>query len=272
MSARRFRGQKKDTPPPLIEKLAFSLVVAARKLRHYFQSHPVVVLTNHPLKQVLAEPNILGRMVKWAVELSEYGIESSTSQGSGAGVILEIPQGYRIQYALRFNFDASKNEAEYEALLAGMKLAQAAGARHVRAFSDSQLVVNQVKGNFEAKEQRMAQYLDLVRTFCQTFERFELECIPRSDNEEADQLAKLASSVTAIRDRNIILLNQEHSEIEEATKEVLVNSNMPCWKDAIEAYLTAGSLPSDKKEARAVITRAARFTMIAGELYKRGFS
>ncbi|KAL0421301.1 UNVERIFIED_CONTAM: hypothetical protein Slati_3153000 [Sesamum latifolium] len=153
-----------------------------------------------------------------------------------------------------------------------MKLAQAAGARHVRAFSDSQLVVNQVKGDFEAKEQRMAQYLDLIRTFCQTFERFELERIPRSDNEKADQLAKLASLLTAIRDRNIIFLTQEHSEIEEATKEVLVNSNMPCWKDVIEAYLTPGSLPSDKREARAVRIRAARFTMIAGELYKRGFS
>ncbi|KAL0433311.1 UNVERIFIED_CONTAM: hypothetical protein Slati_2665400 [Sesamum latifolium] len=62
MSVRLFRGQKNDTPP--IEKLAFSLVVAARKLRPYFQSHPVVVLRNHPLKRVLMEPNISDRMVK----------------------------------------------------------------------------------------------------------------------------------------------------------------------------------------------------------------
>ncbi|KAK4403111.1 hypothetical protein Sango_1051800 [Sesamum angolense] len=52
---------------PSIEKLAFALVVTARRLRPYFQSHPIVVLTNHPLKKVLAEPNISGRMVKWAV-------------------------------------------------------------------------------------------------------------------------------------------------------------------------------------------------------------
>ncbi|KAL0366948.1 UNVERIFIED_CONTAM: Retrovirus-related Pol polyprotein from transposon opus [Sesamum radiatum] len=177
---------------PHIEKLTFSLVVATRKLRHYFQSHPVVVLQTI-LKQVLAEPNISGRMVKWALELSEHGIEyrlrptikaqaladfmveltseekesdqswwklfvdgPSTSQGSGAGVILETPQGERIQYALRFNFNASNNEAEYEALLAGMKLAQAAGAKYLEACSNSQLVVNQVKGDFEAKEKRMA--------------------------------------------------------------------------------------------------------------------
>ncbi|KAL0458023.1 UNVERIFIED_CONTAM: Retrovirus-related Pol polyprotein from transposon opus [Sesamum latifolium] len=58
-----------------IEKLALSLVTAARKLRPYFQSHQVIILTNHPLKQVLASPELSGRMVKWAVELSEFGIE-----------------------------------------------------------------------------------------------------------------------------------------------------------------------------------------------------
>ncbi|KAL0319786.1 UNVERIFIED_CONTAM: Pro-Pol polyprotein [Sesamum radiatum] len=184
-----------------------------------------IVLTREEAR----EPNISGRMVKWAVELSEHGIEYrprpaikaqaladfmveltddekethqswwklfvdglSTSQGSGAGVILETPQGERIQYALRFNFNASNNEAEYEALLAGMKLAQAAGAKYLEAYSDSQLVVNQ--------------------------------------------------------------------------------HNKPCWKDKIEAYLTTGSLPLDKKEAKAIRVRAARFTMIAGDLYKRGFS
>ncbi|KAL0454973.1 UNVERIFIED_CONTAM: Transposon Tf2-12 polyprotein [Sesamum latifolium] len=58
-----------------IEKLAISLVIAARKLRPYFQSHQVIVLTNHPLKQVLASPELSERMVKWAVQLSEFGIE-----------------------------------------------------------------------------------------------------------------------------------------------------------------------------------------------------
>ncbi|KAL0448665.1 UNVERIFIED_CONTAM: hypothetical protein Slati_1422900 [Sesamum latifolium] len=63
---------------PQIEKLALALVTAARKLRPYFQSHPVVVLTNHPLKKVLPDPNVSGRMVKWSIELSEHGIEYQT--------------------------------------------------------------------------------------------------------------------------------------------------------------------------------------------------
>ncbi|KAL0416565.1 UNVERIFIED_CONTAM: hypothetical protein Slati_3488400 [Sesamum latifolium] len=58
-----------------IEKMALTLVVAARKLRSYFQSHQVTVLTNQLLKHILASPNASGRMTKWAVELSEHGIE-----------------------------------------------------------------------------------------------------------------------------------------------------------------------------------------------------
>ncbi|KAL0437771.1 UNVERIFIED_CONTAM: hypothetical protein Sradi_0485000 [Sesamum radiatum] len=118
----------------------------------------------------------------------------------------------------------------------------------------------------------MAQNLDLIRAFCQTFERFELKRIPRSNNEEADQLAKLASSLTTIKNRSITLLTQEHSEIEGTVEEVLASTNKPCCKDAIEAYLTTGSLLMGKKEARTIRVKAARFTMIAWELYKRGFS
>ncbi|KAK4394082.1 Retrovirus-related Pol polyprotein from transposon opus [Sesamum angolense] len=197
---------------------------------------------------------------------------SSTLQGSGAGVILETPQGDKIQYALRFSFDASNNEAEYEALLAGGRLAQAAGAKYLKAYSDSQLVVNQVNGDYEAKGEKMIQYLNLIRTLCQKFEKFELQRVPRSNNEEADQLAKLASSLTTVQNRKMTLLTQDRSGIEDPANEILVNTSKPCWKDTIEAYFDYGSLPADRKEARIIRTRATRFTMIRGELYKRGFS
>ena len=58
-----------------IEKLALVVVVSARKLRPYFQSHPTVVLTIQPLRTVLHSPNQSGRLTKWAIELSEYDIE-----------------------------------------------------------------------------------------------------------------------------------------------------------------------------------------------------
>ena len=58
-----------------VELTALALRSAALKLRPYFQAHPVVVLTDQPLRNILYKPDLTGRMLKWAIELSEYGIE-----------------------------------------------------------------------------------------------------------------------------------------------------------------------------------------------------
>ena len=67
---------------------------------------------------------------------------SSNNQGSGAGIILTTLEGIQLEYALRFEFRASNNKAEYEALLVGLQLATTMGAEQIRVYSDSQLVVN----------------------------------------------------------------------------------------------------------------------------------
>ncbi|KAL0440226.1 UNVERIFIED_CONTAM: hypothetical protein Slati_2505600 [Sesamum latifolium] len=77
---------------------------------------------------------------------------SSTTQGSGAGVVITSPQGEDLEFSIKFDFKASNNEAEYEALVIGMRMAHEAGARHLLAYSDSQLIVNQIEGTFEAKK------------------------------------------------------------------------------------------------------------------------
>ena len=60
---------------PVMEKLTLALVIAARKLRPYFQSHKIVVLPNHPLRKAMNKPDVAGRLIQWAVELSEFDIE-----------------------------------------------------------------------------------------------------------------------------------------------------------------------------------------------------
>ena len=57
-----------------MEKLAFTLIIAARKLKPYFQAHTIVVLTNKPLRKAMSSPEAAGRMALWAVELSEFNI------------------------------------------------------------------------------------------------------------------------------------------------------------------------------------------------------
>ncbi|KAL0430567.1 UNVERIFIED_CONTAM: Ribonuclease HI [Sesamum radiatum] len=126
---------------------------------------------------------------------------------SGAGIIVETPQGDKFQYAIKFNFEASNNEAEYEALIAGGKLTLAAGAKYLKAHSDSQLVVSQIRGDYEAKGSKMTKYLSYVQILMKRFDEFAIEQIPRSKNEEADQLARLASSLMPLKSRSITFLS-----------------------------------------------------------------
>ena len=162
-----------------IEKLAYTLIMASRKLRQYFQSHHIVILTDQPIKEILQKMSNSGRMVKWSVELSEYSLEfrprraikaqiladfvaecsfhdqthspsymdtamvlydpvviqnethrwsiyvdgSSAWESGGADVLLIRPNYQQLQYSLRFLFPITNNATEYEALLAGLKMA-----------------------------------------------------------------------------------------------------------------------------------------------------
>ena len=80
------------------------------------------------------------------------------------GLVLVIPTGEEVTYALKFNFHTSNNEEEYEAILAGMKLAREMGASRVAAMSDSLLVANQFNGIYDVKEDRMKKILGLRKS------------------------------------------------------------------------------------------------------------
>ncbi|XP_073121764.1 uncharacterized protein [Henckelia pumila] len=293
-----------------VEKLALALVTAARKLRPYFQSHPIIVLTNHPLKQIISSPEASGRMVKWAVELSQYGIEyfprpaikaqiladflveiavtqeesstptwvvyvdgSSTSTGSGAGIVVESPQGDKFQYDIKFLFPTINNEAEYEAFIMGIKLALSVGAKRLMIHSDSQFIVSQVNGNYEAKEDKMLGYLTQLNELLSRLDSYDLKQIPRVENESADRLAKLASSLANIDNRKITFLTYGKEKTDGSDVTIFcADSEEPSWKDEIIDYLMRGNIPTNQVEARKLRVRAARFTIIDGELYKRGFS
>ena len=184
-----------------MEKLAFTLVTATRKLKPYFQAHTVVVLTNKPLRRVMSNPDIVERLALWAIELSKFNIQyrprttikrqvvadfiagfthdedkgaeeshqwsiytdgSSNRQARGADVVLS-PEGDTVECMVRLNFPTTNNEAEYEALIAGLDLAKSVGAMSVVIYCDSQVIANQVNGDYECKGERMKRYLDQVK-------------------------------------------------------------------------------------------------------------
>nr|GFB37536.1 reverse transcriptase domain-containing protein [Tanacetum cinerariifolium] len=180
-----------------MEKLVMALVHASKRLKRYFQAHPIIVIMDQPIQQVLSRPKVTWRLQKYNIELGEYAIHyrpkvsvkgkiladfiverleedyldtlmkveeelpepwilftdgSSCTDGSRAGLIPTNPEGMKFTYALRFRFDAKKNEAEYEAFIAGLRIAKQMGVKNLQANVDSRLVANQVNETYVAKE------------------------------------------------------------------------------------------------------------------------
>ena len=118
----------------------------------------------------------------------------ATKKVGGAGVVLIPPEGETMKYAVRLQFMIINNEAEYEALLTGLSLAKVLGARNLIVQADSQLIIGQVKGEYEAKEERMQKYLKIVQRLSQHFDNLDFVQIPRAKNLKVDFLANLALS------------------------------------------------------------------------------
>ncbi|KAL0452032.1 UNVERIFIED_CONTAM: hypothetical protein Slati_1181300 [Sesamum latifolium] len=291
-----------------IEKMALALVVTVRRLRPYFLSHPIGVRTNTPLKQTLGKLDTLGRLVKWAVELSEYDISylprttikaqaladfvsemtemtikeasqdqkwllhvdgSSTAQGSGAGIVITTPQGEDLEFAIKFSFKASNNEAEYEALVIGLRMAHETGAKHLLAYSDSQLVVKQVEGTYEAKEESMIQYLQQIADLKTKFHHFQIIQIPREENAKADSLSKLASSLEDCRTRHITIHYLPEARTPLAVQPITTGED---WRTPIIKWIEEGLLPENRWEAARLKTRATRFIIQEHILYKKSYT
>ena len=110
------------------------------------------------------------------------------------GLVLILIEKIIIEKSLRLDFSATNNKAEYEALMMGMAMVQRMSGKSIKIFSDSRLVVSQVKGEFNVKDERMQGYLSQVKCLQSEFESFDLLHIPRSGNAHADSLAMLATS------------------------------------------------------------------------------
>ncbi|KAI4973281.1 hypothetical protein ZWY2020_028989 [Hordeum vulgare] len=123
---------------------------------------------------------------------------SKMRTGLGAGIVLMSSKGDQLKYALQIHFAASKNVAEYEALAHGLRLSREIGIRRILCFGDSDLVVQQVSGEWDARDANMASYHFLIQQLSGSFEGCEFHHVPKADNEAADTLAKIGSTRQAI--------------------------------------------------------------------------
>jgi ribonuclease HI len=217
--------------------------MAARKLKHYFEENPIMVVSTTLLSEIIGCKDATDRVAKWAIELAAHTIQykprttiksqiladffadwgenqylppapdstyrrmkfdgSKMHGGLGAGVGLTSPKGDKLHYVLQIHFTASNNVAKYEALVHGLKLAKEIGIQRILCFGDSNLMVHQVLRDWDAKDANMASYRFYVQQLCGFFEGYEFHHIPKANNDEADQLSKIGST------RQVILVSLE---------------------------------------------------------------
>ncbi|XP_062075551.1 uncharacterized protein LOC133779627 [Humulus lupulus] len=196
-----------------------------------------------------------------------YTDGASKSQGASIGVVLEAPSGLKIEEAICLEQSTTNNEAEYEALIYGLELAREMGIQRLNVRGDSQLMIEQVAGNFYTKAPHLASLLQKVTDLRSHFRQFELIQVPREQNQKADALAKLASAGGCTRQSSISISRSSKD------MEVYSTSSEPeCWIDPIIKYLTTSELPPNPKDAKLLRLRAQRYSMIHGTLYRKSFN
>ncbi|XP_070012870.1 uncharacterized protein [Nicotiana sylvestris] len=166
----------------------------------------------------------------------------------------------------------TNNEAEYEAMIAGLELAKSLGAEVIEAKCDSLLVVNQVNKTFEVQEDRMQRYLDKLHVTLHRFKEWTLQHVPREQDSKADSFANLGSLVEEDEISSGTVIQLSRSVIEEVHAEINSTSLTWYWRNKYIEYLKNRKLTSDPKESRALRTKVARFKLAKDEiLYIRTF-
>jgi ribonuclease HI len=217
-----------------VQKLLYAVLITSRKLRHYFQEYSISVVTDYPLGDILRNQDATGRISKWAVELGALTIDfkprtaiksqalvnfmaewrenqlptptvrlehwvmyfdsSLNLEGAGAGAFLIPPTGEQLKYVLQIFWKVSNNEAKYEALLHGFRLAASLGIKRLLVYDDSAVVINQVNMSWDRNKGNMDAYCLEVRKLENKFYGLEFHHIVRDNNVAEDVQSKLGST------------------------------------------------------------------------------
>ncbi|CAE5959309.1 unnamed protein product [Arabidopsis arenosa] len=169
-----------------------------------------------------------------------YADGSSSSQGSGLGILLQSPTGEVLEQSLRLQFKASNNETEYEALIAGLRLAKGIGTKRIKAFSDSQLV-----------------HADALAALASNTDP-NLRCTIRVENIATPSI-DLPPPICVITEPPEAIEIDDDPNIE-------VDPEPTDWRDPIKLYIADGEVPADRWEARRLKTKAANYILHDGEL------
>ncbi|GAV59451.1 RVT_3 domain-containing protein [Cephalotus follicularis] len=245
---------------------------------------------------------MLGRLVKWSIELGKYYVKyeartviksqvladfmgdntptkcmeedssendkglwklsvdgSSCVFGSGAELVLTSPDGWTLEYALRFGFKTTNNETEWEALIARLTIAKHLEIQKLQASSDSQVVVGLASGEYEAREDTIAKYLAHFQSLKSAFQVFRFLKVHRAENARADQLSKLATAGELERNQAELVDYLDRPTILEVDMMVIDVQQEPNWMTPFISWLRDGIFSEDPEEARMLVYISNRY-------------
>jgi len=114
---------------------------------------------------------------------------------AGVGIVPVSPQNYVIPHAFSLAESCSNNIVEYNALLIGMQLAEEIDVKHLEAYNDSKLIVNQVHGEYKVRHEDLKPYHNTTINMAKKFKSFYINYIPRQQNAHADAMTSIAASL-----------------------------------------------------------------------------
>ncbi|XP_057442199.1 uncharacterized protein LOC130733921 [Lotus japonicus] len=179
-----------------------------------------------------------------------------------------------IEQSLKFEFRASNNQAEYESLIAGLRLVVELGVQKLFIKGDSQLVVKQVNGEYQVNDPQLSKYLEIVHRLMMEIEKIRIEHIPRSQNERTDVLAKLActgrlGNYQTVIQETLPFPNIDLVEIKIKAVKAITEGGGPSWMEPIKFFIQ-NPPREDDLNTREKRREASFYTLVGGELYRRG--
>jgi ribonuclease HI len=197
------------------------------------------------------------------------------------GVLLISPTGEQLKYVLQIFWKVSNNEAEYEALLHGLRLAASLGIKRLLVYGDSAVVINQVNKSWDRNKENMDAYCLEVRKLENKFYVLEFHHVVRDNNVEADVLSKLGSTRAQVPAG--VFIHELHApSIPEPAPPTTDPAHAPAgqevmmidvnWRQPFIDYIREQKVPSDRNLAEQLIHHAKSYVLVGDKLYRRGTS
>jgi ribonuclease HI len=200
-------------------------------------------------------------------------------EGAGAGVLLISPTGEQLKYIVQIFWKVSNNEAEYEALLHGLRLAASMGIKRLLVYGDSAVVINQVNKSWDRNKENMDAYCPEVCKLENKFYGLKFHHVVRDNNVAADVLSKLGSTRTQVPVG--VFLHEIHTpSIPEPAPTTTDPAPTPAgqkvmmidvdWRQPFIDYIREQKVPTDKNFAEQLIRRAKSYVLVGDKLYRWG--